>query len=454
MPQIEKNQIIRLNISQLISDGNGIGFYEGFPVFVPESAPGDLLDIKVVKVVKSHGYGIIEKIISPSDSRIQSDCPTSASCGGCDFRHIKYECELLQKANFIKDNIDRFSGQHPEMMDIIPSPIISGYRNKAQFPIRLDKSGKIVAGFFAKRSHRIVPFTHCKLQPDIFGDIADTVIDWMEKAHVSPYDETANTGIIRHVYIRENYDNKQMVCLVATTKKIPFTSVLVKMLTNTFPSIESIIININRDNTNVIMGKECFSIFGNDYIEDRLCGTMFRISPLSFLQVNRQSAELLYNQAIEFANPNPNDILVDLYCGTGTIGLSMADKVSKLIGVEIMPQAVENAKLNAESNGITNSEFICADADIGAVILRDRGIIPNIIIVDPPRKGCSESLIKTIAQMDPEKVIMVSCNSATMSRDMRIFADLGYTSVAVRPVDMFPRTHHVESVVLMTRQEA
>ncbi|MEF2919857.1 MAG: 23S rRNA (uracil(1939)-C(5))-methyltransferase RlmD, partial [Acutalibacteraceae bacterium] len=383
---------------------------------------------------------------------ITPDCKYFSQCGGCTYRHITYEAECKIKYQRVKDAVSRIGG----FDNLTVNPIVAGqsrncYRNKSQLPVGTDSKGNLIMGFYAYHSHRIIDSDSCNLQPEVFSTISNIVREWAIKNKIKPYNEENHTGLLRHLYIRyAEITGEIMVCLVINGDTISSTKSLVEKL-KVIDGFKSLQLNINKDKTNVILGKKCITLYGSDYITDILCGLKFNISPLSFYQVNRTQAEKLYSIAQEFAQLQPDDILLDLYCGTGTIGLSMADKVKKLVGVEIIPQAIENAKKNAQLNNITNADFICADATKAAIKLEKQGIKPTVIIVDPPRKGCDKQLIETISNMSPQRVVYVSCDSATMARDIKIFNQLGYTPQQVTPVDMFPGTSHVEAVACLIK---
>jgi len=452
---LNKNDYIELEINGMTSEGNGVGRYEGLAVFVPNTAVGDVIKAKIVKAAKSYAFGRLEEITTPSSSRIQPDCSNSVQCGGCVYRHIKYSEELKIKEQKVRDSITRISGlSDVEILPIVGADCPDRYRNKAQLPVRTSKDGEIEIGFFAARSHRVIDCTECMLQPQEFSNIIKIFKNFLESSKNEPYDETTHKGRVRHLYIRKGeMSGEIMVCVVVNGNGLYDEDVLVKELTRQIPAIKSIVININREKTNVIMGKKCRTIYGKGYITDTLCGLEFKISPLSFYQINRSQAERLYNIAADYAGLNGGETLLDLYCGTGTIGLSMAKRAKKLIGVEIIEQAVEDAKINAVNNKIENTEFICSDAAEAAEILRKRGEKSDVIVLDPPRKGCSPELIETINKMSPDRVVYVSCDPATLARDLKIFDEKGYKALNVTPVDMFPRTAHVESVCLLTKNK-
>ncbi len=446
---MNKNDIITLNITAHSAEGFGIGRYEGLAIFVPNTAEGDEIEAKILKVKKNLAYAKLEKIITPSPYRIEPDCPVSAKCGGCVYRHIGYnkECEIKQKK--VYDSIKRIGGIDLEPQPIIPADNIYGYRNKAQLPI--SESGK--TGFFAPHSHRIIETENCLLTPKIFTHISKLIEKWITKYQISVYNEATGKGLLRHLYLRiAKATNEIMVTLVINGDTLPYADRLIEALTSLLGrELKSVQININKEDTNVILGDKCVTLYGSDYITDLLCDLKIRISPLSFYQVNRDMTQKLYKKAAEYLIPDGKNI-IDLYCGAGTIGLSMAKKARSVIGVEIVPEAVEDARLNAKENGIENAEFICGDAAAAAKRLKEQKITADAVIVDPPRKGCSEELLNTIANdFVPERIVYISCDSATLGRDVKILSSLGYTLTEYTPIDLFPRTQHCEAVALLIR---
>ena len=450
---LKKNQREEAEITAMSSDGNGIAKIDGMVVFVPYTAVGDKLKIRIVKVQKNYSFGIIEEILQPSPDRVDDHCPVYKKCGGCAFRHISYEAELRHKAEFVQSNLRRLGGLDPVMLPITPSPLVQGYRNKAQYPIR-EYDGKIEAGFFAKRSHRVISCASCDLQPAFFEQILEYTKQFLEEYHISAYDEQTGKGKVRHLYIRYGeVSGEVMVCLVVNSERLPHAAEYVEGLLKVCPQVVSVVLNINREQNNVILGQKCITLYGKDTIEDTLCDVRFELSPLSFYQVNRQAAEKLYRLAAEMAQFEGNELLIDLYCGAGTIGLSMASKVRELIGVEIVPDAVENAKENAKRCGVENARFICADAKEAAAQLAAENLHPDVIVVDPPRKGCDLEVLQAIAAMAPKRLVMISCNSASLARDCKELEALGYHLEKAAPVDLFPRTTHVETVVLLSHKK-
>ena len=452
---LTKNQLIELDITAMSSEGSGIARWQegdgpGLAVFVPGTAVGDHILCRIVRVEKRLAYGRVEQLLTSGPDRLPTtDCPVSAPCGGCVFRHVTYEAELRYKWQRVADALTRIGG-----VDITPNPIVGSkpdrYRNKAQYPVAAGENG-LIFGFYAPRSHRIVEQRDCLLQPVEFSAILDAVGEWAKAFSVPAYDETTGRGLLRHVYIRKAEATGQiMVCLVCTGGRLPGTEDLVNRL-RAIEGVCSVVVNLNRADTNVVLGPEEFPLFGEASITDKLCGLEFSLSPRSFYQVNHDQAEKLYTLAAEAAGLTGEETLLDLYCGTGTIGLSMAAKVKQLIGVEVVAAAVEDARRNATRNGVENARFLCADAGEAAKQLKAEGIRPDVVVLDPPRKGCSPDVVETVAAMGPARVVYVSCDPATLARDLKLFAELGYETKQVTPVDMFPRTAHVETVVLLSR---
>lgn len=447
----EKNQICTAEITGLTSEGSGVCRIENMAVFVPETAVGDVAEIKIVKVLSSYCYGIVDKIVTPSPDRQSRECAVYKKCGGCVFRHISYDAECRAKNDIVKSAFERIGGLSPEFDDFICADKSDRYRNKAQYPLaRVD--GKTVCGFYAPRSHRVVPVEDCPLQPEIFSKIIKKILRYIDSKNISVYDEESGTGMLRHIYLRRGSNSKEiMVCIVSRKDISRKLNGMCARLVEEFPDISSILLNINPDKTNVILGSQCVTLFGSDVISDTMCGNKIEISPLSFYQINTRQAEKLYAKALEYAAPSTEDIIADLYCGAGTIGLSMAHSAKKIVGIEIIPEAVENAKKNAAENNITNAEFYCGDAGEVFSSLNKNGCSPDIIIVDPPRKGCSENTLNTIISAAPEKIVMISCNPSTAARDAKYLSQNGYSVENVCGCDLFPATKHVECVVLMTK---
>jgi len=450
---LKKNDDIKLTVTALTSQGSGLGRYKDMAVFVEGTAPGDEVEAHIIKVKSSYAVGIIKKLIKKAPCRIESDCPYDSRCGGCAYRHINYEAELEIKKQTVNDALRRIGGLGIEADEILSIAEPSYYRNKAQIPVGIDKNGKLLTGFYSKRTHRIIDSDCCLLQREDFHKIIPVIRSYIAENPVTIYDEETGRGLLRHIYLRQGAKTGEiMVCLVINGDTIPRKERLLLSLIQTGLNIRSVVLNINKKDTNVVLGDECITIHGDGYIEDVLCGLKFRISPLSFYQVNPEGTELLYGKAKEYAALTGKETLLDLYCGTGTIGLTMADGVKELIGVEIIPQAIENAKENARLNGIENARFFCDDATGAAKRLYEEGTRPDVVILDPPRKGCSREVVETVVKMNPDRVVCVSCDPATLARDLAHFDELGYETVKATAVDMFPRTTHVETVVQLVRK--
>lgn len=452
--QMQKNEIYTVKIEDLTAEGNGVCHIDGMAVFVPETAVGDELKVRIVKVLKNYAFGIIEEIIVPSADRVEPDCIYHRQCGGCTFRHISYEKELELKAKIVKDAFERIGRLSPEFLPAIGCADRTRYRNKAQYPVAADKDGRLICGFYAKRSHRIVPVEDCLLQPEIFKKAAGIILTYAQEKKISAYSEESAAGLLRHIYLRKgHYSGEMMVCIVVRKSIERELRGLVKRLTEELSCVKSIVMNINPKQTNVILGKKNVTLWGSDTIKDTMCGNEISISPLSFYQVNTPQAERLYGIAKEFASLTGSERILDLYCGAGTIGLSMADKAGDVLGVEVIPEAIENAKENARRNGIENAKFLCGDAGEIAKKLADENMLPDVIVADPPRKGCDMQTIEAICKMSPKRVVMVSCNPATAARDCALLSNRHYKVEKVQPVDLFPGTGHVECVVLMSRKK-
>ncbi|MBE6631660.1 MAG: 23S rRNA (uracil(1939)-C(5))-methyltransferase RlmD [Ruminococcaceae bacterium] len=444
---MQKNEIYEVSITDINNLGNGICRIGDMVTFVPGAVTGDTLSVKIIKVAKSYAVARIEEILDPSEHRISSDCPVHVRCGGCVYRHISYDFEREIKKNYVKTVFRKEGMPQTAVLDTVSDGKVNAYRNKAQYPVSADYK----AGFYAAKSHEVVPCGNCMLQPDFFGSICSDICDFLKRKNVDIYREMTADGTLRHIYIRyAKGTGDTMVCLVLFKKKFNCKEEFIKLLTDKYPHIKTIVLNYNTDVTNVIMGKEQEIIYGDGYIEDVLCGMHYRISALAFYQVNHDMAEVLYEKVYELAEATPDDKIVDLYCGVGTIGLYVAKKsgAKSLVGVEIIPEAIENAKVNAKLSGVENADFICADADHPAVKDAD------IVILDPPRKGCSDELIKRLISIAPKKIVYVSCDCATLARDAHKLVDSGYIMSEVCPIDLFPRTGHVESITRFVRNDA
>lgn len=453
---LQKNQVLTLRVERLSSDGSGVAHSpDGETVFVPGAAPGDEARVRIVKDCKRYAFGILDEVLTPSPDRIPVDCAVAGPCGGCSLRHLDYAAELRAKQENVVDAFARIGGLDVPVLPIVGSPEVNRYRNKVQFPVGVDKSGKPCFGFYAGRTHRIVPCPDCRLQPGVLNEIGNALCAFFAEKGIQPYSEETGRGFVRHIFLRRGAHSGQiMVCLVCTCAKLPCAEELCTRLKAQFAEITTILLNVNAKNTNVILGTETHTLYGPGYIEDTLCGVPVQLGPLSFYQVNTLAAEQLYGIAAQYAQLTPDDLLLDLYCGMGTIGLSMAAHCRELIGVEIVPEAIESAKANAARMGTdvaAKSRFFCADAGQAATRLAAEGLHPDIVMLDPPRKGCDEATLSAVVRMAPRRVVYVSCNPATAARDAAWLEQNGYHAEKVQPVDLFPRTRHVEAIVSLQR---
>ena len=453
---LQKNQILTLRIERLSSDGSGVAHSpDGETVFVPGAAPGDEADVRIVKDCKRYAFGILDHLRTPSPDRIPVDCAVAGPGGGCSLRHLDYTAELRAKQENVTDAFRRIGGLDVPVLDICPSPEVDRYRNKVQFPVGLDKNGNPCIGFYAGRTHRIVPCPDCKLQPGVLNDIGNALCRFFAENGIQPYNEETGRGLVRHIFLRRGAHSGQiMVCLVCTRPNLPHADALCTRLREQFADIATILLNVNSKNTNVILGTETHTLYGPGYIEDTLCGVPVQLGPLSFYQVNTLAAERLYGIAAQYAQLTPDDLLLDLYCGMGTIGLSMVDHCRELVGVEIVPEAIESAKANAARMGdavAAKSCFFCADAGQAATRLAAEGLHPDVVMLDPPRKGCDEATLSAVVRMAPRRIVYVSCNPATAARDAAWLEQNGYHAEKVQPVDLFPRTKHCEAVLLLSK---
>jgi len=454
---MRKNDIVTLEITDINNLGFGVGRNDNMVVFVGGAVSGDTVKAKIIKVNKSWCVGRLEEIIVSSPYRTEEKyCSAPDSCGGCVYRNVTYEHELSVKREYIKNAFRKCGLPNVSVAPVMTAGRTSGYRNKAQYPVKCEK-GKIRAGFYAAKTHNIVPSESCSLQLPIFAEIVGFICSFAEKNGWSAYDEVSGKGLLRHIYLRGGEATGEiMVCLVVNGRALPLAELFVKKLCEGFESVKSVMLSVNTKCTNVVLGDEFVLIGGRDYIEDVLCGVRFRISAGSFYQVNRDGAELLYGIAADMAKPEGKTV-IDLYCGTGTIGLSMAKRAKRVVGIEIVDEAVRCAKMNAEINGIDNAEFYCGDASDAEGLLgnaqRQSGgeITPDVVIMDPPRKGSTPELIGYLSRINADHVVYVSCDPDALARDCAEFIRLGYKMSEVIPVNMFPRTGHVESVVCLTR---
>ncbi len=453
MDRVEKNDIVVVDILDMNQDGEGVGKVNGYPLFIKDTVIGDKAEVKVIKALKSFGYGRLMKIIEPSSDRIQPRCAVAKQCGGCQLQAYAYEKQLIFKENKIRNHLERIG----KIKDYVLEPIVGmeepwRYRNKAQFPVGRNKDGEIAIGFYAGRTHSIIENEDCYLGEEINSEILKSVKEYMEENGVSPYDEAAHQGFVRHILIRRgHYTREILVCIVINGRKLPYKERLVeKLLKFKKDGLKSITLNYNEEKTNVILGTELEVLWGTDFITDMIGGITFQISPMSFYQVNIEQTEKLYKKVLEFADLTGKEIVWDLYCGIGTISLFLAQKAKKVYGVEIVPAAIQNAKENAKRNKIQNVEFFLgASEEVLPEWYEKKKEKIDIIVVDPPRKGCERELLKTIVKMKPEKIVYVSCDSATLARDLRILEEEGYKTEKVQGFDLFSQTVHVESVIMM-----
>lgn len=455
MTPVTKNDQLKLEITAMSSDGAGIGRTGGMAVFVPGTAVGDVAEVQIIKVTKRYAVGKLLSLADASRERISPDCEAFPRCGGCVYRHISYSEECRLKQARVADALQRIGGLSLEPEPIVASESTRGYRNKAQYPVGRNPDGTLAIGFYAARSHRIVDSRGCRLQPPAFDAALEAFAEWMARYSIAPYEESTGRGVVRGLYLRcAPATGQQMVCVVTATPALPHAQELCLCLRERVERLCSVLHNIHPEQTNLTLGKQFVTLWGEDAIEDVLCGLRFRISPRSFYQVNSPQAERLYRKAAELAALREDDILLDLYCGTGTIGLTMAGQVERVVGVEVVPDAVEDARRNAAINGIDNAQFLCMDASEAAQKLAAEGLRPSVILLDPPRKGCSSEVIDVAArQMRPERIVYISCDPATLARDAALFAQEGYEPVRAVPFDLFPRTAHVETVLLLSHKK-
>ena len=448
MEKLKENQIYTATVEGYSSEGLGIVRINGAVVFVPRSIRGETVDVKITKVMKTAAAGEIVKIKTPSPERTKPECPYFGKCGGCDFQHMSYTEELWAKRQRVQDALQRIGGLDIEVEEILGARDPMHYRNKSQYPVGAD--GAI--GFYQARSHQVVPIDRCLIQSEISDRTAKAVGDWMKRYKISAYDERTHKGLIRHIYVRVNKKGESLCCIVANGKQLPREPELAAYITAAAPRTVGVVLNTNTAVGNVILGDKYRTLWGQDFLMDTLCGLTFKLSVPSFYQVNRAQAEVLYGKALEYAALTGEETVLDLYCGTGTITLCLAKKAKRAIGAEIVSTAIEDAKENARRNGVENAEFFCGDASEIAAELEKEGLRPDVITVDPPRKGLAPEVIASIAGMGPKRVVYVSCDAATLGRDVKIFAGFGYKTRRACAVDMFPATRHVESVLLLERE--
>lgn len=450
---IDKNKTYECEITDLTVNGDGVAKIENYPLFVKGAIPGDRILLKPSKLNKTYGFAKLTKLLSPSDQRRKSKCKSFPACGGCSLLHQSYEGQLKFKSNFVLSNIQKMSGFSPEDFcyeGIIPCDNEYYYRNKAQFPVRKSQSG-VVCGFYEPKSHSVINCDFCHIQNKTINNAVKLVMEYINNHKISAYNEETHTGIIRHIYVRYSEENSDLMVVLVTnsSKELPFVKALADSLLPL--GLVSLVQNVNTKKTNVILGNKNITLFGKDHILMKADELLFKVSPHSFFQVNTPQMKKLYNKALEYAELNGTDTVFDLYCGVGSISLYMAKKAKKVIGVEIVPSAIENAKENAKINGIDNASFYCGDCTDVVDNLIAHGERADVVVVDPPRKGCDEKLLQLINKISPKRLVYVSCNSATLARDLRVLKEYGYVLKKCCAVDLFPQSTHVECCVLLCR---
>ncbi len=447
-----KNQIYEAAICDYTADGLGVARIEGCAVFIPNAIQGEKCTVRIEKAQKTWATGKIVELLERSPHRVNRECPVAKLCGGCDFWHMDYEEETHLKAERVRQALNRLGGENLESMPILAAPTCYAYRNKAQYPVATVK-GKPCAGFFRAGTHQVVENDRCRILPAQMDTIKELVMTHARKWNVPIYDESAHKGLLRHIFVRCGVVSGQiLVCLVVNGRKYPKSEALLERL-RAIPGFTSLVLSVNTKPGNTILGDEFITLFGPGYIEDTLCGLNFRLSARSFYQVNHHQAQRLYDAAIRQADIQKTDTVLDLYCGVGTITLAMARSAGRVIGVEVIEQAVEDAQDNAKRNGIENAEFLCGDAGQAALSLERQGIRPDVIVVDPPRKGLNSDTIEAIDRMSPRRLVYVSCDPATLARDVALLKERGFSLKSAQAADLFPRCAHVESIVLLTREQ-
>ena len=447
-----KNQIYEALITDYTAEGQGVAHIEGCAVFVPNAIAGERVRLRIEKAQKTWASGKIVEILEKSPHRRNRECPVAKLCGGCDFWHMDYAEETRLKAQRVTDCLNRLAGENLDPVPILAAPTCLGYRNKAQYPVS-QKKDRAFAGFFRAGTHQVVENPRCRILPEKTDAVKDAVIDYVNRFHVSVYDETTHTGLLRHIYVRRGAVSGQiLVCLVVNGSAIPKPQALIDRL-KAIPGFATLVLSENTRKGNAVLGDTFHTLYGPGWIEDTLCGLTFRLSPRSFYQVNHHQAQRLYEAAIAQASICKTDTVLDLYCGVGTITLAMARSAGKVIGVEVIPQAVEDARENAARNRIDNAEFFCADAGAAALELERQGVRPDVVVVDPPRKGLNADAIEAMARMAPKRIVYVSCDPATLARDVGLLKQRGYRLTSAQAADLFPRCAHVESIVLLSKIE-
>ncbi len=448
---LEKNKIYEAVITDYTTEGQGIAHIDGCTVFIPCAIAGERMRVRIDKAAKTWASGTIVEITEVSPHRVNRECPVGKKCGGCDFWHMDYAEEIRLKAERVRTCLNRIGGEALESVPILAAPTCHGYRNKAQYPVAFQK--KAYAGFFRAGSHEVIENSRCRILPEESDRVKDIVIDYVNQYHISVYDEKAHRGLLRHIYVRRGAVSGQiLVCLAVNGCDLPRAEALITAL-QAVPGFTTLVLSVNTKKGNAVLGDEFVTLFGPGYIEDTLCGLTFRLSPRSFYQVNHHQAQRLYEAAIERAAITKKDTVLDLYCGVGTITLAMAKYAGKVIGVEVVAQAVEDAKDNARRNGIENAEFFCGDAGQAALALEKQGVQADVVVVDPPRKGLNEDTIEALSRFAPRRIVYVSCDPATLARDLKLLKARGYTLRDTLAADLFPRCSHIETVVKLVRKK-
>lgn len=446
-----KNQVYEAVITDYTAEGQGVAHIEGCAVFVPNAIAGERVLLRIEKAQKTWAAGKIVTLLEKSPHRVNRECPAAKLCGGCDFWHMDYEEETRLKAERVRTCLNRIGGEALEEVPILAAPTCYGYRNKAQYPVAV-KKGRAYAGFFRAGTHDVVEMDRCRILPEEADAVKHIVIDYVNQFHVSVYDEAAHNGLLRHIYVRRGaVSGEVLVCLVVNGETLPKSEILIDRLKQV-KGFATLVLSVNQRKGNAVLGDRFLTLYGPGYIEDTLCSLTFRLSPRSFYQVNHTQAQRLYDLAISQAGITKSDTVLDLYCGVGTITLIMAKAAGKVIGVEVIPQAVEDAKENAARNGITNAEFLCGDAGEAALKLEAQGVHPDVVVVDPPRKGLNADAIEAIVRMAPRRLVYVSCDPATLARDVALLKQRGYGLQNAQAADLFPRCAHVETVVTLSRK--
>ncbi|OUP57996.1 23S rRNA (uracil(1939)-C(5))-methyltransferase RlmD [Pseudoflavonifractor sp. An184] len=446
----KKNASLTLEITGYTAEGMGVARWDGRVVFVPGTILGERWEVQLLKIKTNVAWGRAVRLLAPSPERVALDCPLAGRCGGCQYRHMTYEEELRAKRQRVQDALSRVGGVSLELPQVLGAETPLRYRNKVQFPVAQEKRG-LAVGYYRARSHDVLDVDDCLLQPEAVTTLRRAFKGWMERYRVPAYDEGTCQGLIRHLYVRTNQAGEALCCVVANGTRLPHAPELVQALRQAVPSLAGLVLNTNTKDTNVILGPNYRTIWGRDFLEERLCGMTFRLSVPSFFQINRAQTERLYAQALEFAGLTGRETVLDLYCGIGTISLALAQRAGQVIGAEIVPEAVQDAQANAVRNQVPNARFLCGDAGEAAFQLAAEGVRPQVICVDPPRKGLAPEVPEILASMAPERIVYVSCDPATLARDVKRFGELGYPAVKARAVDLFPRTAHVETVVLLSK---